>query len=143
MVFYSKNLILAKCNYQIYNKKLLVIIRYLKYQRSKLEYIDISIKIFTNYKDLIYFIKERNLSRRQTRYLNILFEFNIKIIYRLGPQNVKINIFIYIVNSKLDSFKNKYLKQQYQIILTSNYLELNNSDIGIYIIDNSIFHRIV
>ena len=39
--------------------------------------------IFTNYKRLIYFVEERDLNRRQARYLNILFEFNIKIIYRL------------------------------------------------------------
>ena len=31
IAFYSKNLIPAECNYQIYDKKLLAIIRYLKY----------------------------------------------------------------------------------------------------------------
>ena len=36
-----------------------------------------------NHKDLIYFTKERNLSRRQVKYLNMLFEYNIKIIYHL------------------------------------------------------------
>ena len=31
MIFYNKNLTLIECNYQIYDKKLLVIIRYLKH----------------------------------------------------------------------------------------------------------------
>ena len=82
MIFYSKNLISIECNYQIYDKKLFIIIRCLKHWRSKLKCIDISIKIFINYKDLIYFAKRRDLSRRQIRYLNMLFEYNIKIIYR-------------------------------------------------------------
>ena len=30
VIFYSKNLLLVECNYEIYDKKLLVIIRYLK-----------------------------------------------------------------------------------------------------------------
>ena len=50
--------------------------------------------IFTNYKDFIYFTEERNLSRRQTKYLNMLSEYNIKIIYRSRSQNLKINVFI-------------------------------------------------
>ena len=81
IIFYNKNLISIECNYQIYDKKLFVIIRYLKYQRSELKCINISIKIFTNYKDFIYFAEGRDLSRRQIKYLNMLFEYNIKIIY--------------------------------------------------------------
>ena len=44
----------------------------------------ISVKIFINYKGLIYFAEERDLSRRQIKYLNMLFEYNIKIVYRPG-----------------------------------------------------------
>ena len=64
MTFYNKNLTSIECNYQIYDKKLFVIIRCLKHWRFELKYIDISIKIFTNYKNLIYFVEERDLSRR-------------------------------------------------------------------------------
>ncbi len=31
VIFYSKNMILAECNYEIYDKELLIIIRCLKY----------------------------------------------------------------------------------------------------------------
>ena len=47
-----------------------------------MKFIDISIKIFMNYKGFMYFVEERDLSRRQIKYLNILSEYNIKIIYR-------------------------------------------------------------
>ena len=30
-IFYNRNMILIECNYEIYNKKLLIIIRYLKH----------------------------------------------------------------------------------------------------------------
>ena len=35
-----------------------------------------------DYKGFIYFAEERDLSRRQIKYLNILLKYNIKIIYR-------------------------------------------------------------
>ena len=79
MAFYSKNLSPAECNYHIYDKELLVIMKCLEYWRPELECTDISVKIFTDYKDLIYFTKGRNLSRRQERYLNMLSEFNIGV----------------------------------------------------------------
>ena len=99
VTFYSKNLIPAEYNYQIYNKELLAIIKCLEYWRPKLECTDILIKIFTNYKDLIYFTKDRDLSRRQARYLNILSEYNIKIVYRPGPQNIKADALIRMSDS--------------------------------------------
>ena len=39
VTFYSKNILLIKYNYHIYNKKLLVVIKYLKNWRSELEMI--------------------------------------------------------------------------------------------------------
>jgi hypothetical protein len=53
----------AECNYEIYNKKLLAIIRYLKHWRLKLESTDILIKVFINYRNLKYFITIKELSR--------------------------------------------------------------------------------
>ena len=82
MVFYNKNLISVECNYQMYEKKLFVIIRCLKHWRSELKCINILIKIFINHKGLIYFVEKRDLNRRQIKYLNMLFEYNIKIVYR-------------------------------------------------------------
>ena len=43
----------------------------------------------------------------------MLFEYNIKIIYRSKSQNLKINVFIYIIKYKLIDLKNKRLKQQH------------------------------
>ena len=142
MAFYSKNLTLIECNYQIYDKKLLAIIRYLKHWRPELEYTEISIKIFTDYKNLIYFAEGRDLSRRQTRYLNILFEFNIKIIYRPDPQNVKADALTRIAEFKSNSLNNKRLQHQYQTILTPDRLKLDDINLSIYNITEPIFYTV-
>ena len=63
-----------------------------------------------NYKEFIYFAKERDLSRRQIRYLNMLSNYNIKIIYRFGPQNEKADALIRIAKSKLNTPKNKRVR---------------------------------
>ena len=85
VAYYSKNLNPAECNYQIYDKELLAIIRCLEHWRPELECTDIPVRIFTDHKGLMYFAEGRDLSRRQARYLDILSEFNIKIVYRPGP----------------------------------------------------------
>ena len=56
--------------------------------------------IFTDYKGLIYFAKGRDLSRRQARYLDMLSEYNIKIIYRPNSSNNKIDTLTRIPSSK-------------------------------------------
>ena len=110
IAFYSKNLISTKYNYQIYDKELLIIIRCLEHWRLELKYTNVSVKIFTDHKDLMYFAEERDLSRRQIRYLNMLFEYNIKIVYRPGSQNVKIDALIRITESKSSSLNDERVR---------------------------------
>ena len=110
VAFYSKNLAPAKCNYQIYNKELLTIIRYLEYQRPELECTKVPVKIFIDHKGLIYFAEGRDLSRRQARYLDILLEINIKIQYRPGPKNTKTNALTRIARSKPKNPKDDRVK---------------------------------
>ena len=61
----------------------------------------------------MYFAEERDLSRRQIKYLNMLSEYNIKIIYRPRSQNFKANAFIRIIECKLTNSQDKRLKQQH------------------------------
>ena len=66
VTFFSKNLIPAECNYKIYDKELLMIIQCLENWWSDLKSTEISVKIFTDYKALIYFMKSKELIWRQT-----------------------------------------------------------------------------
>ena len=63
-----------------------------------------------NYKNLIYFIKGHNLNRRQIKYFDMLFKYNIKIIYRSKSQNFKIDVFIQIIEYKFIDFTNERIK---------------------------------
>ena len=142
VAFYSKNMTPAECNYQIYDKELLAIIRCLEHWRPELECTDVPVRIFTDHKGLIYFAEGRDLSRRQARYLDMLSEFNIKIIYRPGPQNLKADALTRIAGSVPKDPQDDRLRQQHQTILTPERLELDGTHFTASAIDDPIFHRI-
>ena len=73
----------------------------------------------------------------------MLFEYNIKIVYRSGSQNVKADALIRITGSKSSSPNDERVRQQYQIILTPNRLKLDDTEYAINAIDDLIYHRIV
>ena len=81
VAFFSKNLIPAECNYEIYDKELLIIIHCLENWRSDLKSTEIPVKIFTDHKALIYFMKSKELTWRQAHWAEKLSEFNFKIQY--------------------------------------------------------------
>jgi len=62
IVYFLKQLSLAKCNYEIYNKELLAIIRCFKQWQPKLEGFKFPIKVLSNYKNLQYFTTIKQLS---------------------------------------------------------------------------------
>ena len=55
IAFYSKNILLTECNYHIYNKKLLIIIKCLENWRFKLEMICDSFEVLTDNQALKHF----------------------------------------------------------------------------------------
>ncbi len=63
MIYYSKNLSLAKCNYKIYDKKLLAIIHAFKHWWSELKLTELLIKMFTDHQALTSLMKDKKLSR--------------------------------------------------------------------------------
>ncbi len=82
MIYYSKNLSFAECNYEIYDKKLLAIIQAFKHWWSELKLTKLSIKIFINHQALTSLMKNKELSKRQIRWVQKLVDFNFKIMYR-------------------------------------------------------------
>jgi len=81
VAFYSKSMILAECNYHIYDKKLLVIIQCFEHWRLELECIELFIQIFIDHQTLKIFMKNKQWTWHQVNYLDILFEFNFQIIF--------------------------------------------------------------
>ena len=64
MAYYSKKHTPAKSNYEIHNKELLVIIRYLEVWDTELRSISKGFDIITDHKNIKYFIKKQRLNER-------------------------------------------------------------------------------
>jgi hypothetical protein len=67
VAFFSKKHSAVKCNYEIYDKELLAIIRCLKEWRPELEGTESPIRILSDHRNLKYFITTKMLNRRQAR----------------------------------------------------------------------------
>ncbi len=123
VAFYSKSMILAECNYHIYDKKLLVIIQCFKHWRLELECIKLLIQMFIDHQTLKIFMKNKQLTQRQVNYLNILFKFNFQIIFRSDKMNTKVDALIRM--SLIDvSESTQHTEDCYQIILTLDRINI-------------------
>jgi hypothetical protein len=89
VAFFSKKHTPAECNYEIYDKELLAIIRCFEEWRPELEGSELPIRILTDHRNLEYFTTTKQLNRRQARWSEMLSRFNFKIVYRPGKQGEK------------------------------------------------------
>jgi hypothetical protein len=91
MTIFSKNLVSTKCNYEIYDKKLLTIVRCFEQWRSELLFIesDVFVKVLIDHKNLKSFMFIKQLNRRQNRWVQFLTDFHFVIIYLLEKSNEK------------------------------------------------------
>jgi hypothetical protein len=91
VAFFSKKMIPAELNYEIYDKELLAIVRCFEEWRPELEGTadDLPIQVLTDHKNLAYFMDTKKLTRRQARWALTLSKYNFKIAYRPGVQNGK------------------------------------------------------
>ncbi len=116
MIFYSKSMIFAEINYHIYDKKLLVIIRCFEHWRLKLKCTKLLIQIFIDHQALKIFMKNKQLSRWQVNYLNILSKFNFQIIFRSGKMNTKVNALTWMSLANVSESAQR-LEDHFQTIL--------------------------
>jgi hypothetical protein len=65
VAYFSKTMALAECNYGIYDKEMLAIVRSLDQWRPELKGTAKKIQIFTDYKALKYFMTTKQLIRQQ------------------------------------------------------------------------------
>jgi hypothetical protein len=89
VAFFSKKHSPAECNYEIYDKKLMAIIRCFEEWRAELESSSHPIRVLSDHKNLEYFMSTKLLSRRQARWSEFLSRFNFTIVYRPGKSGGK------------------------------------------------------
>jgi len=84
VVFYSKSLSSVEQNYKIHNKEMLAIIRALEEWRHFLEGATYPVEIWTDHKNLEYFMMAKKLNRRQARWSLHLARFDFLLHHCLG-----------------------------------------------------------
>jgi hypothetical protein len=91
MMYFSKMLFLIECNYEIYDKELLAIIRCFEQWCAELQSVESFINVFIDHKSLKYFMTTKKLNKRQVRWIKFLAEFDFKIVYQSKKKNDKTN----------------------------------------------------
>jgi hypothetical protein len=89
VAFFSKKHSTTECNYEIYDKELLAIVRCFEEWRPELEGTTSPIKVITDHRNLEYFTTTKLLNRRQARWSEFLSRFNFRITYRPGKLGAK------------------------------------------------------
>ncbi len=123
MIFYSKSMIFAEINYHIYDKKLLVIIQCFEHWWLKLKCTELFIQMFINHQTLKIFMKNKQLSRWQVNYLNILLKFNFQIIFKSGKMNIKVNALIRMFLANVSELAQR-LEDCFQTILILDRIDV-------------------
>ena len=78
-------------NYEIHDKEMLAVIRYLEAWRHYLEGAKLEFEIWTDYKNLQYFMTSQKLNCRQARWALYLLQFNFTLKHIPGKSMGKVN----------------------------------------------------
>jgi hypothetical protein len=89
VTFFSKKHSPAECNYKIYNKELMAIVRAFEEWRLELQSIINPIRVLSDHKNLEYFTTMKLLNQCQARWSQFLSQFNFKIVYCPGTAGGK------------------------------------------------------
>jgi hypothetical protein len=118
VAYFSKTLFFAECNYEIYDKKLLTIIRCFEQWRAKLQSIELFISVLTDHKSLKYFMITKKLNRHQAKWVEFLAKFDFKIAYQSKKKNDKANSLIKRFENRSINESNDRNKHMHQTILS-------------------------
>ena len=91
VAFISKSLSDTEWNYEIHDKEMLAVVRCLETWRHFLEGAVIKFEIWTDHKNLEYFMKAQKLNRRQARWALYLSRFNFTLKHVPGTKMGKVN----------------------------------------------------
>ena len=86
IAFISKSLSDTERNYEIHDKEMLAVVKCLETWRHFLEEAVEKFEIWTDHKNLKYFMKAQKLNRRQARWALYLFYFNFTLKHVLGSK---------------------------------------------------------
>jgi len=135
VAYFSKKHNSVECNYEIYNKELMIIVYAFEKWWLKLEDFIYSVEMITNHKNLEYFMSIKQLNHHQARWSEFLSRFNYHIAYHFDKIDDKLNA---LTRRSENLFKekdtfNSWHQYQHQTILKTHVLDFD-------IIKNLIFN---
>jgi transposase InsO family protein len=88
IAFFSRKMSPAEINYEVYDKEMLAIINAFENWRPELVGTEQPVKVLSDHKNLEYFMTTKRLNRRQARWAELLADYNFRIQYRPGKENI-------------------------------------------------------
>ncbi len=117
----------VECNYKIYDKELMIIVRAFEKWWSELKDSIYSIEMITDHKNLEYFMSTKQLSRCQARWSEFLSRFNYHIAYCFNKIDDKSNALTRRsedLSKEKDTF-DSWHQYQHQTILKTHVLDFD------------------
>ena len=123
VAFISKSLSDMERNYEIYDKEVLAIVRCLEVWRHFLEGITVKFEIWTDHKNLKYFIKAQKLNHRQARQAMYLSRFDFTLKHIPGNRMEKADS----LNKRLDQKVEVKRNNENKILIKLEWLEVKRT----------------
>ena len=124
VAYFSKRMVPAECNYEIYDKELLAIIRCFEEWRPELEGTAMPVKVLTDHKGLEYFMTTKKLTPRQARWAEFLSKFNFKVTYQTGKKNDKADALTRKPNERPISNEDDQQEHRMRVLLPPDRVEI-------------------
>ena len=123
VAYFSRRMAPAECNYKIYDKELLTIIRCFEEWRPELEDTGLPVKVLTDHKGFEYFMTTKKLNPKQVRWAKFLSEFNFVISYQSGKKNNKADVLMRKPNEQPTDDEDEGCKHSIRVLLPSNRVD--------------------
>jgi len=133
VTFLSKLLNETERNYEIYDKEMLAIIRGLEVWRHLLEGVQTKFEIWTDHKNLEYFMKAQKLNRRQARWALYLSRFDFTLKHVAGAKMGKADglsqradwkVGVDKDNDNQVFIKDNWIRSMYEVVVEGPEVEL-------------------
>ena len=123
VAFFSSKHTVAECNYEIYDKELLAIVKALEEWRPELQGTENPFEIITDHKNLQTFMSTKQLNQRQVRWAEFLSQFNFVIMYRPGSKATLPDALSRLPGTKPKDGDDERLRHRAQVILSPERID--------------------
>jgi hypothetical protein len=125
VAYFSKKHSPTECNYEVYDKELMAIVRAFEEWHPKLQSIIHPIHVLSDHKNLEYFTMTKLLNQRQAHWSQFLSQFNFTIVYRPSTAGGKPDALTHRSGDLPKARDDCSLENQTTIIKPENILQLS------------------